>query len=67
MGAKTMRTDEYGYREVAEVQFRNLSAQITELKDRVQRLETTVARGVLLLVANLFGIAASLASQLLHG
>lgn len=59
--------EDAGYREVAEVQFRNLSAQMQEVKDRVSRLETTISRGVLLLVANLVGIAVSLAQQVIRG
>lgn len=51
---------------VYEVQVNNLSEDLKELKDRVQRLEATLARGVLLLVANLAGVAVSLAQQLLR-
>ena len=36
-----------------------------ELKERVDRLEGTLARGVLLLVANLIGVTITLAQQLL--
>jgi hypothetical protein len=57
--------DEIGYRAVAEVQFRTLSRDIDELKERVRGLETTLARGVLLLVANLVGVVMSLAQNLL--
>ena len=65
---KTTQNDCVGcaFREVHQLQVGNLKEDLTELKQRVQRLETTLARGVLLLVANLVGVAASLAQQLLH-
>lgn len=55
------------YREVAEVQFRHVSTQLNELKDRVDRLESTLTRGVMLLMANLVGVAVSLAQQVMRG
>ena len=48
------------------VQFQNLRDDLEELKSRVSRLESTLARGVLLLVANLVGVAVGLAQQLLR-
>lgn len=57
--------DDPGYRAVAEIQFRTLTRDIDELKDRVRGLETTIARGVMLLVANLVGVVISLAQNLL--
>ena len=63
----TQDEDEYHYSALAELQFRNLSRDIDELKDRVRRLEATLARGVLLLVANLVAMVISLAQQLLRG
>ena len=48
-----------------DVQFRDLRGDLTELKGRVGRLEATLARGVLLLVANLVGVVMVLAQELL--
>jgi len=48
------------------VQFKNFRDDMTELKDRVRRLEVTLARGVALLVANLVGVVMTLAQQLLR-
>jgi hypothetical protein len=47
------------------LQFQNLREDLRELKERVGRLESTLARGVMLLVANLVGVAITLAQQLL--
>ncbi len=46
------------------VQFKNLTDDVNEVKQRVERLETTLARGVMLLVANLVGVVITLAQQL---
>lgn len=46
---------------VHEVQYRMLAENLGELKERVRQLEATLARGVLLLVANLAGMVVSLA------
>lgn len=46
------------------VQFQNLREDLGELKERVRRLETTLARGVMLLVANLAGMVMILAQQI---
>ena len=54
------------YEKLYTVQFNALAADLKELKERVRRLETTLARGVLLLVANLMGVALTLAEQLLR-
>ena len=35
----------HGYREVAEVQFVHVALQLTEVKERVDKLETIVGRG----------------------
>lgn len=56
-----------GYEMVYRLQFENLGNDLTELKERVQRLEATLARGVLLLVANLVGVAMMLAQQVVRG
>lgn len=50
---------------VHELEFKNLHTDLSELKDRVQRLEATLARGVMLLVANLVGVVLTLAQQLI--
>jgi hypothetical protein len=50
-------------RKVHEVQYRMLAENLGELKERVRQLETTLARGVLLLVANLAGMVVSLARE----
>jgi hypothetical protein len=47
------------------VQFANLSEDLKELKSRVRCLETTLARGVMLLVANLVGVIMTLVQQML--
>ena len=52
------------YEMAYEVQFRNLTGDLEELKERVRRLESTLARGVMLLVANLVGVVLTLAQQL---
>jgi len=54
-----------GYRQAHEFQMSSLNEDLRELKQRVQRLETTLARGVLLLVANLAAVCMSLAQQVL--
>lgn len=46
------------------VQFANLGEDMRELKSRVERLETTLGRGVMLLVANLVGVVMMLVQQL---
>ncbi len=53
-------------REVYDAEFRLLESKLMDLKDRVMRLESTMARGVLLLVANLAGVVMSLAQQYLQ-
>jgi len=47
------------------VQFRSLGEDLQELKERVNRLEQTLARGVTLLIANLAGMVVTLARQLI--
>ena len=48
------------------LQFQNLKDDLSELKERVARLESTLARGVMLLIANLLGVAMMLAKQLMQ-
>lgn len=47
-------------------QMNQLTQEIRELKDRVTRLESTITKGLLLLVANLAGVAASVGQQVLQ-
>lgn len=56
-----------GYEMLCRLQFKNLGDDLTELKERVQRLEATLARGVMLLVANLVGMVMMLAQQAVRG
>lgn len=48
------------YERAYTVQFRNMESDFEEIKARVQRLEATLARGVMLLVANLAGVVMTL-------
>lgn len=54
------------YEMAYDVQFRKLEENLDDLRERVRRLETVLARGVLLLIANLIGVAGSLTQQLLR-
>ena len=56
--------DACAFAKVYEVETRNLTEDIRDLKDRVKSLESTLARGILLLVANLVGVVVTLAQQL---
>ena len=51
------------FERVAEVQFKNLHTDLEELKARVRGLEERIARGVMLLVANLAGVVVMLARE----
>lgn len=51
---------------VNDVKLANLGDDLRELKDRVQRLETTLARGVTLLVANLVAVVVTLLQQIIR-
>lgn len=50
---------------VYEVKLANLADDLHELKERVQRLELTLARGVMLLVANLVAVVMTLLQQII--
>lgn len=50
---------------VHKVEYAALNDRLNDVRDRVQRLEQTLTRGVLLLVANLAGVVVSLARQFL--
>ncbi|MCX5772535.1 MAG: hypothetical protein NTZ09_20000 [Candidatus Hydrogenedentes bacterium] len=52
------------YEMVYTLQFQNLREDLGEIKERVRRLEATLARGVLLLIGNLAGMIVMLAQQL---
>jgi len=47
------------------IRFGSLQEDLAELKARVAKLETTLMRGVLLLIANLLGVIAMLAHALI--
>lgn len=57
--------DPCSFQHVAQVEFRNLSDDLRELKTRVHDLERTLARGVMLLVANLAGLLVAIAKEVL--
>ena len=54
------------YERACAVQFESFRDDLRELKERVRRLETTIERGMMLLVANLVGIVITLAQQLVR-
>ncbi|HIJ65690.1 MAG TPA: hypothetical protein HPP77_07025 [Candidatus Hydrogenedentes bacterium] len=58
--------DSCRYERVYALQYENVRDDLNELKERVGRLETTLMRGVFLLVANLVGVVITLAQQLLR-
>lgn len=51
---------------VHQVEYRLLSGQYEDIKVRVARLETQLARGILLLVANLAGVVTTLARAMIQ-
>ena len=53
-------------RQVHQVEYRVMSGQFEDIKERVGRLETQLGRGILLLVANLAGVATTLARALIQ-
>jgi len=61
-----MECDECPSREVYDVEFRLIDGKLLDLKERVEKVEATLIRGLMLLVANLVGVAMSLAQQLLN-
>ena len=56
-------TDPCRYEMAYAVQFQNLREEIHEVKVRVERLESILARGVTLLVVNLVGVVMMLVQQ----
>jgi hypothetical protein len=53
------------YAEIYGLQFASVREDLGEVKERVRQLETLLTRGVMLLVANLLGVAFTLARQLM--
>ncbi len=53
------------YEPLHAMQMSNVREDLRDVKERVRRLEGTLSRGVLLLVANLIGVTITLAQQLL--
>lgn len=66
MSVDRERCSDCGYRRAYEIQMNGLNEDLRELKQRVGRLETTLARGVMLLVMNLVAVIVSLAQQLMN-
>jgi hypothetical protein len=60
-----MNVEPCAYERVAAVEFRNLNADIEEVRDRVERLEAVLSRGINLLIANLVGVLLMLAQQVM--
>ena len=56
----------YTMNHVQQLEHKMLESQLNDLKDRVNRLETQIGRGILLLVANLAGVATTLAHALIQ-
>lgn len=53
-------------REARDLEFRLLDGRLRDVKRRVERLETAVTRGLVLLITNLAGIVINLAQQALQ-
>lgn len=51
---------------VRKLEHEMLASQLDDVKGRVTRLETQIGRGILLLVANLAGVATTLAHALIQ-
>jgi hypothetical protein len=64
--ALTRMPDQDSGQLLRDFQMSQLTNEIRELKDRVTRLESTITKGLLLLVANLAGVAASVGQQVLQ-
>lgn len=61
-----MNVEPCAYERVATVEFRNLNADLVELRDRVASVEAAMTRGMHLLIANLAGVVVMLVQQLLQ-
>ncbi|HRI89140.1 MAG TPA: hypothetical protein PLJ47_11130 [Candidatus Hydrogenedentes bacterium] len=55
-----------GSTSVQEVKLANLADDLRELKERVRQLESTLARGVMLLLANLAAVIVTLLQQVVR-
>ncbi|MCL4215999.1 MAG: hypothetical protein KJ052_03190 [Candidatus Hydrogenedentes bacterium] len=55
------------FEKVYELQFRGVNQDLSELNERVKRVETVLARGVFLLVTNLAVVVITLAQLVLAG
>jgi len=53
-------------RETRDMEFRLLDGRLRDVKRRVERLETAMTRGLVLLITNLAGIVINLAQQALQ-
>lgn len=60
-----MNVEPCAYERVAAVEFRNLNADLVELRDRVANVEAAMTRGMHLLIANLAGVVVMLVQQLI--
>ena len=63
-GVVTETTDHI--HELHKLEYQHLSSQVDDVKERVGRLEGYLNRGILLLVANLAGVATTLAHALIQ-
>ena len=62
----TPTTEHHPARDVHAAEFRLLDGRLRDLKERVEKLESAMTRGLMLLVANLAGIVINLAQQALQ-
>lgn len=62
----THENDPDHIQQIHKLEYRHLSTQVDDVKDRVTRLEVQLGRGILLLVANLAGVATTLAHALIQ-
>ncbi len=63
MAASETKCEVCGCGQAQAFQLKSLDDDVREVKERVQRLETTLGRGVMLLLANLAAVIMSLAQQ----
>ncbi len=62
----TNENDPGHLQQIHDLEYRHLSTQVDVVKERVDRLEVQLGRGILLLVANLAGVATTLAHALIQ-
>jgi hypothetical protein len=60
-----VKCDPCTFEQVARVEFRTVREEVAAVRARTERLETLIARGTLLLVANLAGVCVMLLQALL--